>query len=212
MRKAVAVLLVLAASAQADRRSETKAARDDFDQYGFFGKPEPFEPRVSPETARWISIATTAAGIGTTAYLWHHAGELPEDNGRAEMHLYAIGSGLATIGVGPAAGLLVAGEYRRGVSGAIARPLLFGAGGLAAGAGAFVLGWGCFETNDCTGAKVGGGIFLGAGALIAAGGLAWGIYDIWDTPRVLRRRMPARTAITPLVGGDRIGLALTIVD
>ena len=88
--------------------------------------------------------------------------------------------------------------------------------------GAFVMMWGCFETNDCADAKITGGVVMGLGALAGAGGLAWAAYDIWDTPRILRRRMPRRgaaavaaarttTAVAPLLGGDRIGLALTIV-
>lgn len=212
MRTTLAVLLALASSAHADRRADTKAALDEFRRYGFLGKPEPFEPRVSPTTARWISIATTTAGLGLSAYLWHHAGALPADNGRSEMQLTSIGTGLATIGLGPASGLLVAGEGRRAIVGSLGRPALVTAGALGAGVGAFVIAWGCFETNDCTGAKVGGGIMLGAGALMAAGGIAWSIYDIWDTPRILRRRMPRQAAIVPLVGGDRVGLALALVE
>jgi hypothetical protein len=182
----------------------------------------PIEPRVEPETARWISLGTTAAGLGLTAYLWHHAAGLDEGYGRAETQLASIGTGLAAIALGPASGLFVAGEYRRSVGGALARPSLVAAGGLGIGVGAFVLMWGCFETNDCADAKIAGGVFMGLGALAGAGGLAWAAYDIWDTPRILRRRMPRRgtaaaaamgttTTVAPLLGGDRIGLALTIV-
>lgn len=206
MRIAIIVLLVLSRAAHAD-------------EYGLLGPPQPFEPNVEPETARWIALGTTAAGLGLTAYLWQHAGELPEDNGRAEMQLASIGTGLFTVGLGPASGLLVAGERRRAVTGALTRPLLVGGGALAVGMGAFITMWGCFETNDCTGAKVTGGIFAGAGVAMAAGGIAWAAYEVWTTPAILRRRMPARehrraparAAVAPLLGGDRIGLAIAIV-
>jgi hypothetical protein len=135
-----------------------------------------------------------------------------EGHGRAELQLASIGTGLATIGIGPATGLVVAGEYRRSLGGALARPFLVGSGVLAIGLGAFIVGWGCFETNDCTDAKVGGGIVAGAGALVAAGGLAWAAYDIWDTPRSVRGRSARRVALAPLVGTDRIGLAFTLSE
>jgi hypothetical protein len=206
----VVLLLLVATAAHADRRSDPFAPR---------GEPAPFEPRVEPETARWISLGTTAAGLGMTAYLWHHADGLEEGYGRAETQLLGIGTGLATIALAPASGLLVAGEYRRSVGGALARPSLVAAGGLAIGMGAFVGMWGCFETNDCAGAKITAGVFMGLGALAGASGLAWAAYDIWDTPRILRRRMPRRggaagrttTAVAPLLGSDRLGVALTIV-
>jgi hypothetical protein len=233
MRIAIALLLGLASSAHADDRGQLGGPphaddrgqlggpphADDrgqlggpprADDYGWLGPPEPFEPRIDPATARWVSLATTAAGLGLSAYLWHHADDLPEDNGRTEMQLTSIGTGLATIGIGPAAGLLAAGEYRRSVSGALARPLLIGGGAITVGVGAFIVLWGCFETNDCAGAKVGGGMLGGAGVLMAAGGIAWAAYDIWDTPHVLRRRMPKHTALVPVVGSDRVGVALTI--
>jgi hypothetical protein len=188
MRITIAVLLALATPAHADGDA------------------------VSPSTARWISIATTTAGLGLSGYMWHRADGLEEGHGRAELQLASIGTGLFTIGVGPASGLIVAGEYRRSVGGAIARPLLVGSGAVAIGLGAFIVMWGCFETNDCTGAKIGGGIVGGVGAAAAIGGLAWGAYDIWDTPRILRKRMAKRTVLAPLIGADRIGVALTIVD
>jgi hypothetical protein len=212
MRITIAVLLALATTAHADRRSDTKPALDEFRKYGWLGPPESFEPRVSPTTARWISITTTAAGLSFSGYLWLRANRLEDGDGRAELQLASLGTGLVTIGVGPASGLLVAGEYRRGVSGAVARPLLLGSGALGIGLGAFIMMWGCFETNDCTNAKIGGGVVAGVGGALAAGGLVWGAYDIWDTPRILRKRMPSRTTVAPLVGGDRVGLALTIVQ
>ena len=211
MRITLALLLVLATTAHADRRSDTKPALDAFRDHGLLGEPEPLEPRVSPTTARWISLATTVAGLGLTGYLWVHADGLEEGHGRAEMQLTSIGTGLLTIGVGPASGLLVAGEYRRGVGGALTRPLMVGTGGLAIGMGAFIVMWGCFETNDCTGAKVGGGIVAGAGGALALAGVAWGAYDIWKTPAILGKRMQRRSTLAPLVGSDRIGVALTIV-
>ncbi len=211
MRTTAALLVLFASTTAHADRPASEVANDEFREYGLLGKPEPFTPRVSPTTARWISVATTTAGIGLTAFLWHHARELPEDNGRTEMQLYSIGTGLLTVGLGPAMGLIVAGEGRRATAGALTRPALVAIGALGAGVGGLVIGWGCFETNDCTGAKITGGIMLGAGALVAAGGVAWGIYDVWDTPRILRRRMPPQTVLTPLFGDDRVGLALTVV-
>ncbi len=174
--------------------------------------PSELELRVSPKTAQWISIGTTAAGLGLSAYLWHRAGGLEEGHGRAELQLASIGTGLLTTGIGPGSGLIVAGDYRRGVSGALARPLLVGGGVVTVGLGAFVMMWGCFETNDCTSAKATGGILAGLGGAVAVGGIAWGIYDIWDTPRILERRRAKRAMLAPLVGGDRVGVALTIVN
>ena len=208
MRTTILLLLALAGTAHADRRADTKPALDEFREYGWLGKPEPFEPRVSPTTARWISIATTVGGLGLSAYLWHHAGELGPEHGEAEMQLASIGTGLITLGIGPASGLVVAGEYRRGVTGALTRPFVIAAGGLGMGMGAFVVMQGRFETNDCTGAKIGGGALFGASALVAAAGIGWGIYDIWDTPRILKRRMPTGAVVAPLVGDDRIGISL----
>lgn len=174
-------------------------------------RPSEIELRVSPETARWISIGTTAAGLGLSGYLWVRADGLEEGHGRAELQLASIGTGLVTMGLGPGSGLIVAGEYRRGVTGAIMRPLLIGGGVVTIGMGAFVMMWGCFETNDCTGAKVTGGILAGFGGAAAVGGIGWGIYDIWDTPRILEKRRAKTPMIAPLVGGGRVGLALTIV-
>jgi hypothetical protein len=208
MRTTILLLLALAGTAHADRRADTKAALDEFREYGWLGKPEPFEPRVSPTTARWISIATTAGGLGLSAYLWHHASELGPERGEAEMQLASIGTGLLAMSIGPASGLVVAGEYRRSVTGALTRPLVIASGGLTMGLGAFIVMQGCFETDDCTGAKVGGYAAIGAGALIVAAGIGWGIYDIWDTPQILEKRRPLRPVIAPLVGDDRIGIAL----
>jgi hypothetical protein len=170
------------------------------------------EPRVSPQTAQWISIATTAAGLGASGYMWLRADGLEEGHGRAELQLASLGTGLLTMGIGPASGLIVAGEYRRGATGALTRPLLIGGGTVVVGMGAFVMMWGCFETSDCPGAKVAGGIMAGIGGAAAVGGIGWAIYDIWDTPRVLERRRRQAPVLAPIVGGDRVGLALTFAN
>lgn len=211
MRITIALLLALAATAHADRRADTKAALDEFREYGLLGRPEPFEPRVSPATARWISLATTAAGLSLSGYLWVRADGREEGHGRAELQLASIGTGLVTLGIGPASGLIVAGEYRRGVTGALTRPLMIGGGVVAIGMGAFIMMWGCFETDDCRAERITGSAVAGVGGALAVAGIAWGAYDIWDTPRILRKRMPKRMALAPLVGTDRIGIALTFV-
>lgn len=198
--------------AHADRRSETKPALDELRNDGWFGKPELFEPRVEPTTARWISLATTTAGLGLSGYLWLRSDGLEDGHGRAELRLASVGTGLAAIGIGPASGLIVAGEYRRGVTGAITRPIVIGSGALLIGMGAFIGMAGCFETSDCPGTKVGVGVLVGLGGAVALGGIGWGLYDIWDTPHILEKRRRPRTTVAPMVGSDRIGVALTIVD
>jgi len=175
------------------------------------GEPEMFTPRVAPDTARWISAATTTAGLGLSGYIWYHAGGLERGMGREDAQLLSVGTGLVTLGIGPAAGLFVAGDYRRGMTGAYARPLVIGGGGAVLGLGLLIGKWGCMETTDCTGAKIASGALAGVGGAAIAGGIAWAVHDIWETPKILRKRMARQLTLAPMVGGNRAGVSLTVV-
>ncbi|MEJ7596828.1 MAG: hypothetical protein WKG01_02860 [Kofleriaceae bacterium] len=157
---------------------------------------------IEPRTAQLISIGTTLAGVATTVYVSQR------DTGEPELH--AAGVGLATISIGPAIGLLAAGEWKRGIAGALARPGLVVLGTASIAAGALVIGFGCGETGDCALPKGVGGFMIGGGALLGAGALAWGIYDLWQTPALARRR-GARVLVVPQLGTDRAGVGLSLI-
>lgn len=166
--------------------------------------------RLDPDTARWVSLGVTVAGLGAGAYLWHRAGALEDGGGRAETQLQGLAVGTLALSVGPMTGLLLGGERRRAIGGALARPGLLVGGGLAAITGFMVLGFGCFETDDCGAAKVAGGTMIGLGALAGGAAIAWAAYDIYDTPRVLRRRRTS-LQLAPIVHPTQLGLAVTLV-
>ncbi len=174
------------------------------------GEPAAPSAALDPDTAQLISIGVTAAGLGYSAYLWQHGTTLEEGHGRAEHQLYSLATATLTIGAGPMSGLLLGGERKRAIVGGVARPALLVVGGLGAVTGALVVGFGCFETDDCAAAKVTGGIMMGAGAATGAAAIAWAAHDLWRTPRLLRAHRRTRVQLTPLVGRDRVGLAVTL--
>ncbi len=166
---------------------------------------------VEPEQAQAIGLAVTAAGLLGSAYLWQTAGGLPADDGRDERRMLAAGAATLTLGVGPMAGLWAGGARRRAVLGGATRPAMIVVGGLGAVTGALVIGFGCFETSDCRGAQVAGGALIGAGALLGAGAVAWAAWDLLATPSLVARRRGARIGVAPVIAGDRVGLAVTVV-
>ncbi|MBK7070911.1 MAG: hypothetical protein IPH44_01305 [Myxococcales bacterium] len=169
------------------------------------------EPAVAPEQAQAIGLAVTAAGLLGSAYLWQTAGGLPADDGRDERRMLAAGAATLTLGVGPMAGLWAGGARRRAVLGGATRPAMIVVGGLGAVTGALVIGFGCFETSDCRGAQVAGGALIGAGALLGAGAVAWAAWDLLATPSLVARRRGTRIGVAPVIAGDRVGLAVTVV-
>ncbi|MBL8619658.1 MAG: hypothetical protein JNK64_00110 [Myxococcales bacterium] len=169
------------------------------------------EPAVAPDQAQAIGLAATAAGLMSGAYLWQTADGLPADDGRDERRMLAAGVATLTLGVGPMAGLWAGGARRRAVLGGATRPAMIVVGGLGAVTGALVLGFGCGETRDCRGAQVAGGALIGAGALLGAGAVAWAAWDLLATPALVARRRGARIGVAPVIGGDRVGLAVTVV-
>lgn len=169
------------------------------------------QPAVAPEQAQAIGLAVTAAGLMSSAYLWQSAAGLPADDGRDERRMLAAGVATLTLGVGPMAGLWIGGARRRAVLGGATRPAMIALGGLGAVTGALVIGFGCFETSDCRAAQVTGGALIGAGALLGAGAVAWAAWDLLATPSLVARRRGARLGLAPVIGGDRVGVALTVV-
>lgn len=168
------------------------------------------EPAMAPAQAQAVGLAVTAAGMLGSAYLWRSAGNLPADNGRDERRMLAAGVATLTIGVGPMAGLWAGGARRRAVLGGVTRPAMIVVGGLGAVTGALVLGFGCFETDDCAGAKVAGGTLIGASAALGVGAVAWAAWDLLATPRLTAGR-GAGIGVAPIIAGDRVGVALTVV-
>lgn len=169
-------------------------------------------PRISPATARRISVATVVAGLGLTAYLWQHSRGLEEGHGRFETQLAGFGMGVATLSLGPAVGLMIGGAYRRGATGALGRPLLALTGATGVAVGSLVTAWGCFEAKECTGAKVAGGVMVGASVAMIAGSLVWGVVDLVVTPGILRHRQARTVGVVPMLGADRVGLAISFTN
>lgn len=169
------------------------------------------EPAVTPAQAQAIGLGVTAAGLLGSAYLWQSAGGLPADNGRDERRMLAAGVATLTIGVGPMAGLWAGGARRRAVLGGATRPAMIVVGGLGAVTGALVLGFGCFETDSCPGAKVAGGTLIGVSAALGVGAVAWAAWDLLATPSLVARGRGAGLGVAPIIAGDRVGLALTVV-
>lgn len=171
--------------------------------------PARAEP-VAPETAQAIGLGVTAAGLVAGAYLWSSADRLPADDGRDERKLAAAAAATLTLGVGPMTGLLAGGARRRALVGGVARPAMIVVGGLGVVTGALVIGFGCNETDACAGARATGGVMIGAGALLGVAAVAWTAWDLWETPGLVRRRRAGRVQVAPIVGRDRVGLALTL--
>jgi len=182
-----------------------------FQQQQPYQQQQPQGPQKSEDIALWLSLGGT---LGSYALLFtpllfttDSYSESESNSGMRELASAASSIGLVGTLLAPTFGHWYAGKgFTRGFGlrlGAIGVALI----GVVVALSGCSLGFGHDQAED---PNCGQGEPIGIALLIGAGGMWVGgtVDDIVQAPRRVRRNNGAQIALTPLISGDRAGLAL----